>query len=64
MKMMGKFFLAVIAIFALMVASVGAINYGIDNAEYIFVVCGVIDFGTLAYTVYKFIKGGGLKWEN
>jgi ABC-type transport system involved in multi-copper enzyme maturation permease subunit len=64
MKMMGKFFLAIIAIFALMVASVGAINYGIDNEEYIFVVCGVIDFGTLAYTVYKFIKGRGLKWEN
>ena len=64
MRMMARFFAAIAAIFALMVASVGAINYGIDNEEYIFVVCGVIDFGTLAYTIYKFIKGGGLRWEN
>lgn len=64
MKMMGKFFAAIAAIFALMVSSAGAISYGIDNSEYLFVVTGCINFVTLVYTVVKFIKGGGLKWEN
>lgn len=62
--MMAKFFAAIAAIFALMVSSAGAISYGIDNSEYLFVVAGCINFATLAFTVVKFIKSGGLKWEN
>lgn len=64
MKMMGKFFAAIAAIFALMVSSAGAISYGIDNSEYLFVVCAGINFATLVFTIVKFIKSGGLKWEN
>lgn len=62
--MMGKFFAAVVAIFALMVSSAGSISYGVEQGEYLFVVVAVINFLTIAYTVYHFIKTGGLKWEN
>ena len=56
--------LKLIALFAyigaVILASVGAINYGVDSAEHIYTVAGVINLLIAGYTAIKYINNNAI----
>jgi hypothetical protein len=58
MKKLLKAFAAFIAGFATIVASAGAINYGAEQGEYLYVVSAVITLATLGIVVFKNYRKG------
>ena len=51
-----RLFAMLVYVVVTIIASVGAINYGVDSAEHIYTVAGVINLLFGGYTAFKEIK--------